>query len=244
MLRGILSGVMAMRGQVLKQEVIANNLANVNTNGYKKDEATFHSFRDMLLYRLEPLTQQVCGDWSVGYVMHEIRTVDDVGPAEVTGDPLNVFLPQGVYLAVEAENGTRYTRCGELTVSPEGYLSVNGHPVLGENGLIRLGNKNDARITEDGRVWEGERQVGTLALWSLNKNDISKEGGSLVTCGDVRRAENVRLMVGAVEKSSVDPVKEMVELVSAMRSFEAAQRAIRAHDETLDHAVNRVGKVS
>lgn len=199
MIRGILSAATAMRAQVLNQEVIANNLANVDTVAYQKDKVVFQSFHDVLMYRFDQLTQTAIGGFSSGTVLHDISTMDNIGALETTGRSLDIALPQGTYLAVETPAGTRYTRMGNL----RSVFSFSGD------------------------------------------YELQKEGNSLfrLAGGNAISIESPRVLVGVLEKSTVDPVSEMVALISSMRVYEAAQRALRSHDETLEQAVNRVGRV-
>lgn len=247
MLRGIMSGVMAMRGQVLNQEVIANNLANADTAAFNKDKAVFSSFNDVLMYKCQPSQFSVpIGVYTGGTVVQDVQTIRDVGPMETTGNPLDIALPAGEYLCVETSAGIRYTRRGDLQVGVDGYLSVGGFRVLGKSGAIKVSSGRSCSIAEDGTVMDGDTAVDVLRVVQvLNEDDLFKEGNSLFVTADsnVRGLDVPSLMCGTLEKSSVDPVSEMVDLIRAMRSYEAAQRAIKAHDEATDKAVNQVGRV-
>jgi len=247
MIRGILSGVMAMRGQVLNQEVIANNLANADTAAFNKDKAVFSSFHDVLMYMRQPSRFAVpIGAYTGGTVVQDVQTISNVGPMETTGNPLDIALQAGDYLCVETSAGTRYTRRGDLQVGADGYLSVGGFRVLGKSGAIKVSSGRSCSISEDGTVMDGDLAVDVLRVVQvLNEDDLIKEGNSLFVTEDfnVRGVNVPSLMCGTLEKSSVDPVTEMVDLIRAMRSYEAAQRAIKSHDEATDKAVNEVGRV-
>lgn len=247
MIRGILSGVTAMRAQLLNQEVIANNLANVNTAAYNKDKVVFSTFSDALMYAVRPAAfPQVLGAVSTGAVAQNIETIHTVGPLEETGEPLDVALPGGQYLVVETAGGQRYTRRGDLSIAANGYLTVAGYRVMGQGGPIQVDNHAPVRIAEDGTVYNGTTPVDVLSVVGfVNESSLVKEGYSLFrpSSGGPQPVGTIKLTVGALEKSSVDPVTEMVNLIYAMRSYEAAQKAIQSHDETLDQAVTKVGSV-
>lgn len=245
LIRGILSAATAMRAQVLNQEVIANNLANVDTVAYQKDKVVFQSFQDVLMYRFDQLTQTAIGGFSSGTVLHDISTMDNIGALETTGRSLDIALPQGTYLAVETPAGTRYTRMGNLR-DEDGYLAVGGYRVLGTNGVIALEAGKAYSISDDGSVLADGEIVDKLSVFSFSGDyELQKEGNSLfrLAGGNAISIESPRVLVGVLEKSTVDPVSEMVALISSMRVYEAAQRALRSHDETLEQAVNRVGRV-
>jgi flagellar basal-body rod protein FlgG len=247
LIRGIVSGITAMRAQLLNQEVIANNLANADTAAYNRDKVVFSSFNDALMYALRPSAFPVAiGRMSSGAVVQDIETIRSVGPIEKTEEPLDIALPAGDYLSVETASGTRYTRRGDLEVSGDGYLTVAGYKVLGKSGPVNVAGYGSKAIREDGAVLGDGKSVDSLALVEFKDESVLvKEGNSLFRpgSGEATPALSVVLIQGALEKSSVDPVSEMVNLIYTMRAYEAAQRAIRSHDETLEEAVNRVGKV-
>jgi flagellar basal-body rod protein FlgF len=245
-IRGILSATTAMRAQVLNQEVIANNLANADTVAYQKDKTVSRSFYDVFMYRFEPFSQTAIGGFTGGTVIHDIATLSATGPIEATENPLDIVLPEGTYLSVETPSGTRYTRMGNMEIS-DGYLTVSGYRVLGKNGPIQADGQGTYSITENGSVLGNGQEIGSLAVFSFSHGDsvLRKEGNTLFRAGNQAplSIESPELVVGALEKSTVDPVSEMVNLISSLRAYEAAQKALHAHDETLEQAVNRVGRV-
>ena len=248
MIRGVISGISAMRAQVRNQEVIANNLANADTAAYNKDKVVFSTFNDVLMYALRPSAFPVAlGGVSSGALVQDIETIRSVGPIENTGNPLDIALPGGQYLAVETAGGVRYTRRGDLRVSADGYLNVGGYRVLGRNGPIKIEGSGPKSVLEDGSVVVGGQTVGALTVLKFqDESALIKEGNCLfkLTSGQPVEVESPGLVAGALEKSSVDPVTEMVSLIYAMRTYEAAQRAVQSHDETLQQAVSRVGSVA
>lgn len=248
MIRGLISGLTAMRAQVLNQEVIGNNLANSNTTAFSKDRVTFSSFNDVLMYRLEQgRFPSSIGCFSGGTVVHRVETDRSAGPMEITGEPLDIALQPGDYLKVQTDSGVRYTRRGDLKVSFDGFVTAGGYKILGRSGNpIYAGEAVSCRIAENGVVTALDREVDALDVVTAGQGTAPvREGDSLfqIDPRDLERQVFPRVTVGALEQSSVDPVSEMVSLIIAMRAYEAAQKAVRAHDETLDHAVNRVGRV-
>lgn len=247
MIRGILSGVTAMRAQVRNQEVIANNLANVNTAAYNRDKVVFTSFKDTLMYAMRPSAFPLeIGGMSSGTVVEAIETIHSVGPIEVTGNPMDVAFAGGQYLAVETASGPRYTRRGDIELSADRYLTVGGYKVLGKSGPIKVEGFETKSVREDGAVMVGDEAVDWLPLYEFaDESALVKEGSSLFNPVDAEAVavKFVSVAQGALEKSSVDPVVEMVNLIYTMRTYEAAQRAILSADETLQQAVNKVGQV-
>lgn len=246
MIRGILSATTAMRAQLVNQEVIANNLSNADTVAYQKDKATFSSFHDVLMYRVESFTRPaLVGGLGNGTVLQDIVTSVEQGPLRNTDNPMDIALPKGAYLACETPSGTMYTRMGDLRVR-DGYLTVAGYKVLGENGPIEVDDYTVCTISEDATVHCDGNEVGRLAMYSFPVGTVlTKVGNSLFRQdqGAADAIETPTVTVGALEGSTVDPVSEMVSMISSLRSYEAAQKVLQAQDETLDQAINRVGRV-
>jgi flagellar basal-body rod protein FlgF len=245
MIRGIISGVMAMRAQVGNQEVIANNLANVSTAAYNRDCSVLRSFSDCLMYRMNKAGAAAIGVSTGGTVIQDVRTIHSVGPLETTDNPLDIALSAGTYLAVETPSGILFTRRGDLEVTRDGYLTVGGFRVMGAQGPIIVDSR-DLVIREDGSILSRGRYVDTLRLVTVTDTErLEKVGSSLVIIPDeaLEISEDVVVTQGALEKSSVNPVTEMVSLIHTMRLYEAAQRLIQSQDQALDQAVNRVGRV-
>jgi flagellar basal body rod protein FlgG len=247
MIRGILSAVTAMRAQVRNQEVIANNLANANTAAYNKDKVVYSSFNDALMYAMKPTAfPSALGTMSTGSVVEAITTIHSVGPIEVTGNPMDIALDGGQYLAVETASGPRYTRRGDIELSADGFLTVGGYKVLGKSSPVQVEGFLTKSIREDGAVMVGDEAVDFLPLYEFaDESALIKEGSSLYNPGEAEAVavKSVSVAQGALEKSSVDPVVEMVNLIYTMRTYEAAQRAVLSADETLQQAVNKVGQV-
>ncbi len=234
-----------MRAQALKQEVIANNLANADTVGYAQDKLVISSFHDVLMSRLNPSSLPASlGSYSGGSIAHDICTIHGVGPMETTGNPLDIALPDGKYLCVETAYGTRYTRRGDLQISGEGFITVAGYRVLGTSGPISVEDSSSIHISQDGSVMSGEKSVAVIDVVEIpGDSSLVKEGNSLYRAdtNQVSRSHDTMLLLGTLEKPSIDPISEMVSLIQTMRIYEAAQRAIKSHDDALDQAVNRVG---
>lgn len=247
MLRGIVSGITAMRAQVTNQEVIANNLANADTAAFNKDKTVFSSFNDVFTMMFRGTAHpQGLGSMSSGSVVQDIKTIRTVGPIENTGEAMDVALPGGLYFSVQTASGTRYTRRGDFEMDADGYLTLGGYRVLGEGGPIQIGEYRTRAVREDGAFIGDGEVVDIIRTFRFDDESLlEKEGTSLF---DPRGAqpelvEAPILLTRALEKSSVDPVSEMISLIYAMRAYEAAQKAIQSSDETLGMAVERVGRV-
>ncbi|NPV90693.1 MAG: flagellar hook-basal body protein [Firmicutes bacterium] len=253
MLRGLYIAASGMLAESTRNDVIANNLANVNTTGFKKDGVAMKSFPELLVLRLNDTRNGMVGTMSRGTVIDEIKTYHGVGPILSTGRRLDVALPPEGMLALQTPDGERYTRNGSLDVSSDGYLvNTDGHPVLGEYGPIAVDMTGlpagSLQIDENGQVLVGGEVVDRLRVVAAeDTRQLQKVGNSLYTLADqeaqLNEVTDYRLRVGFLESSNVNPISEMVNLITAMRSFEAGSRLVQAYDSTLDRAVNDIARI-
>lgn len=247
MIRGLYTAASGMLSESLRTDTIANNLANVDTTGYKKDVAVSKDFRSMLLERVnDGENSPVIGSIGVGALIDEIRNIHSEGPTVHTGNTLDFAITGKGYFTVQTPNGVRYTRNGSFTKNAAGDLvTSDGYPVLGQNGPIRL-NGTSVNVSTDGQI-----QVDDVALDSFrlvdfaDTKELTKEGSSLFNA--TQAARNVpadgAVQQGYLEKSNVNVVMEMVNLINGYRTYETNAKAVQAEDELLDKAVNEVAKV-
>ncbi len=241
MIRGVYISASGMLAESARQDVIANNLANADTVGFKRSETATRPFVDFLVSNVGmPGTNRV-GPVSMGAQVDRTDVILRQGSLETTGNPLDVALVGDGYFAVETPEGRRYTRDGSFRVDATGTLvTKEGFGVAGASGPIRVG-AGTVDIGADGTVSQGGRQVGRLELAGLDPTTVEPQGDSLFT-GQPAGAATGRVRQGHLESSNVQVVQEMVELIRVMRSFESNQRAVKAQDETLGEAVTRVGR--
>jgi len=164
MIRGWYTGASGMRAQQWRLDAVANNLANVDTDGYKRDVAAFKAFPELLIRRqnddgvyLHPFgsadTAPIIGKMGMGVELNELFTNFDQGALKETQSDFDVALDGKGFFTVATPWGERYTRNGSFQLGKEGYLETKeGYPVLGENGPLRV-KANNFQIDKDGRVW-------------------------------------------------------------------------------------------
>jgi flagellar basal-body rod protein FlgF len=223
--RGLYIAASGMLTEMVRQDQIANDLANASTPGYKSDRATQRSFGDILL--ANSVTGQTVGPLGLGSQIDRIVTDTSPAPARETGEPLDFAVVGEGWFGVQTPQGARYTRNGQFAVSPQGTLIDGmGNQVMGKGG-------GPVRVGADGRV--DPRQVGIFNLTGARKvgdNYVTGAAGGAAT-GTVRQ--------GALEGSNADPARSMVDMIASFRAFESGQRVIRTIDETLAKASNVVG---
>jgi flagellar basal-body rod protein FlgF len=252
LIRGLYISASGMLAEQTHLDVTANNVANANTAGFRKDVVVSQSFREMLLSRIGgppdrtgAVPVPVVGPLGTGVGPAATFTSTVPGSVKSTGSPLDVAIEGDAYLLVNTPEGERLTRNGNLRVDFEGILVTGeGFPVLGSAGEITL-PQGEVTIDANGGVSVDGNAVDTLRLVSATPGSIlEKEGTSLYEAVQgYEDAIDFRVRQGFVEASNVNPVQEMVLLMEAMRTYEANQKVILAQDAALDKAVNEVGSV-
>jgi flagellar basal-body rod protein FlgG len=247
-----------------KMDVITNNLANVNTNAYKKDTVVFESFPNMLTQRLNDTKSQLnptgnIGDMSLGNDVGEIYTFYNQGAALITGNTLDFSIQNA---SSENENGAAFFTIGDVDANGnikeyytrDGAFSLNskrqlvtkdGYLVMGQNGAITLDNDNFS-VQDDGTILDnGIQRYKLLIREFTDTTTLRKYGENLVerTAQTQEQPFTGTITQGYLEQSNVNIVKEMVDMITVTRSYEANQKILQAQDGTLEKAVNEVGIV-
>ncbi|MCU0308254.1 MAG: flagellar hook-basal body protein [Thermoleophilia bacterium] len=242
MIRGLYISATGLLAESRRQDVIANNLANVQTTGFRRSETQTRPFSEMLLHNTGLRGTPAVGTLAMGTEVAGARVIDVQGPITATGNTLDVALSGTGFISVQAEGGRRYTRAGNLGLDAQGRLTTaDGAVVEGQSGPIVLG-QGAVAIGADGTVSQGGAVRGRIRLVTLDPESIRAEGQSRLT-GTERGPATATVRQGFLEGSSVETVSEMVDLIRVMRSFEVNQRAMRAQDETLEQAVTKVGAI-
>ncbi|MBD3392445.1 MAG: flagellar basal-body rod protein FlgF [Chitinivibrionales bacterium] len=244
MIQGIHTAVQGMTSLMQKQDQIANNLANINTTGFKQSGVftkAYHKYLD--------------NDERKVFANRQLKT-DEVfidyreGPMKKTGATLDLMIKGSGFFTVMTPNGVRYTRNGNFSLDDGGYLvTADGYRVLGKDEYIKFDElKHQIMINEDGEVFHGEESRGRLRIADFKKPyRLVREGNSLfrpqLPDNPEVQSPGFAIQQGYLEGSNSNVVKNMVEMISAFRNYEADQKALHAQNETLDKAVNQVGRV-
>lgn len=254
-LRGLYTAASGMLAELRKTEVIANNIANVDTPGFKRDEVALESFPAMLLARVGDGGSDGVGGsapvvGAMGTGVQAAGSYPDLtgAPLRLTGVPLDVGLDGPGFLVVRTPQGEVYTRRGDLVLTPGGVLvTAEGYPVLDVNRDELKLEGGLPVIGPDGTVLVGESQAGQLAVVEFeNPAELEKLGQSMFAAtagsGAARAATRTAVRQGFLEASNANPVREMVDLIAVFRAYEAAQRAVQALDQALGRAANDLGR--
>jgi len=226
--RGLYIAASGMVAEQMRQDQIANDLANASTPGYKADRVTQRAFADLLL--TNTVTGQTIGGLTTGVGID--RMVTDLAPQPLrdTGEPLDMAIAGDGFFGVQTPQGVRYTRNGQFTEAANGTLTDQlGNAVLGRSG-------QPLKVGADGHVSAAD--VGVFAL-----ANVAKQGDNLFTGSAAGQATGT-VRTGALEGSGVDPARTMVDMIASFRAFEAGQRAIQTIDDTLHKTATQVASAN
>lgn len=188
------------------------------------------------------------GQLSYGIHSSEVEINFEQGQLQQTESSFDLALEDKGFFCIETPEGERYTRNGEFTKNAEGYLvTKEGYKVLGDGGYIKV-DGNNMTVNEKGEVYSDAQLVDKLKLVDFNDYKVlRKEGDGLVRIEEGIEAETVAaagtVHQGFLESSNVNSVKEMVEMITMMRTYEANQKMIKIHDELLGKAVSEIARV-
>ena len=225
--RGLYIAASGMLAEMVRQDLIANDLANVSTPGYKPDRAVQHSFGDVLLHNTQ--TGQAIGPIGLGAEITRQATDLQQAPLRQTGQPLDFAIVGDGFFAVRTPQGVRYTRDGSFQAGPGGQLVDQlGNPVLNQAGT-------PLRIGAGGTV-----PAGSLGVFALTGERKAGDGNFT---GTPRGRATGQVQSGALEGSGVDPAHTIIDMMTSLRAFESGQKAIQTIDQTLDKAATQVGQV-
>jgi len=231
-------------------DVISNNVANMNTTGYKADGAVFQEY-------LSPVARAAMTQARVSFV-YDRATWHNMGQGTVeqTGNPLDVAIQGNGFLVVQTPRGERYTRNGALQINAAGELVTgSGLPVLGENGPIRLQSTDrDLSIAQDGTISVREgTQTQTSSLRGrlrivgfARPHQLQKDGDNTFSAAadnPARPEPESRVLQGAVEKSNVRGVAEMSRLIEVTRNYTQMANLLQQQNDMRQSAIQKLADV-
>lgn len=233
-------------------DVVANNIANLNTTGYKADNVVFHEH----LMPVARANQFRPPDRQLSFVQDRATWLNLAqGPVQQTGNPLDIALSDNAFLTVQTPGGERYTRNGALQINAAGQLVTSeGLQVIGQNGPIvfQAGDRNVA-ISTDGTisVREGNNTTdslrGKLRLASFDQPQrLEKDGTSTYAAPagvQVQVPATVRVVQGAIEKSNVNGVLEMTRMVEVTRTYTQIASMLQQQSDMRRSAIEKLAEV-
>lgn len=267
--KGIYTALSGSLAQSLKLDTIANNIANVNTTGFKRDQQTFNEYLTAL--EKEPEVIQVprvpasiesfydMNGGDKGFVNAAgTYTNFEQGSLKATGGKLDVAIDGPGFFEISTPQGVQLTRAGNFSINGDGQLvTKDGFAVLldgadqasADQRTIRFSGQSQPYISDGGEVFDGDRKVGKLSLVQVNNPDsLQKVGGNNYGFKanlppQLTRLAQPQLKQGFLETSNVNIVNEMTDMITTQRIFEGTQKVIHAYDSMADKLINVVGSV-
>jgi flagellar basal-body rod protein FlgF len=249
MQNAVLVGLSRQAGLAREMDVVSNNIANLNTTGYKADGSLFEEY-------LSSAARADQNGGRVSYVRDRGVWHDmSAGPIERTGNPLDVAVDGNAFLVVQTPNGERYTRNGSMQISATGQLvTSDGYPVLGDGGPISLQpNDRQISISRDGTisVREGTAKVdsarGKFRMVTFsNPQQLQKDGSGTFKPADgvtPQPATNGGLVQGALEKSNVRGVVEMSRMIEITRAYTQIDSMLQQQADLGQTALDKLAEV-
>lgn len=258
MLKGLYTAYTGMVNEQNRMDVITNNLANANTNGYKKEGATSQAFNDVLAYKLKDMTEapgtaKILGVNNPGVKIGEGYTDYSQGPMKSTGNTFDLALSGDgfftiSYLNKNGDASLKYTRDGSFTLNAQGYLVTHdGDYVVAENGgRIQLDPLQDVVIDSKGNIRQGDAVVNQIRIRDFENYDyLEKFGENLYQPveGATPVESDAKVYQGYLETANISVVTEMVNMINISRAYETGQKVIQTYDGSLEIAVNQLGKL-
>ena len=260
MLKSIYTPLSGALAQEKVLDIIANNLANINTVGYKEEKVSFKVldpepekfYNDPLPpanYKvdLEQLNPLIGND--IDYVeVSGVYRDDKQGPVINTGNSFDIMIEGDGYLEVNTHEGLRYTRNGSLTINENGALTDKfGNPVLGNGGVIFV-KSTDMEINRKGEVIQDGNIIDRLKIMKFSDpRQVEKVGQNHYFYSGppelISNVEHPTVRQGFLEGSNVNPIKNLTTMIMAHRSYEAYQKAIKNVDNMMEKSSNSIGSV-
>ena len=241
---GMYSALSGNLAAMTRMDIISNNLANVNTPGFKKDKVSFEG----LLSSITAPPAVTPASTADPILQKENIFVDYTsGPVVQTGNPLDLTIDGDGFFAVSTPQGIAYTRQGNFRLSSDGTLvTSDGYPVQGQGGPIII-NGSRVEIDSKGAVMVDGTAGATISMFDFPKPyAMTKTGSALFVPTDPEAAPQTAkgaLRQGHLEGSNVETVSEMVQMIENNRYFEACQRVLLTFNDLASKAANELGRL-
>lgn len=241
----LLSGQVALRR---KAEVIANNIANMGTTGFKREAPIFHSY----VNKMDDAPVVAKGAKQVAYAL-DYGTMHDtsIGSFKATGNPFDFMINgQGYFGVRRADGQTAYTRNGHFEVDGNGVLvDAQGRPVMSAEGQpiqIDPTQRHRMSVAPNGAILGPDGEVGRIAVFGFQTDALAEQQGDGLFVGQnatALPAESISLKVGGLEESNVNGVVETADLIEVQRRYQASATMSNSLDELRKGAISRLGRI-
>lgn len=237
MIRGLYSAASGMLAQQTRHDVVANNLANISTPGYRRLTTSTRAFEVPYADTIDPRP--------AANFLYTISTTDTAaGSVHETGNRTDFAVRGNGYFTLQTPEGPAYTRNGAFHLDPQGQLvSDEGYPVLGTRGPVTITGKQ-WEVAPDRRVIVNGKTVDSLQLADIpDLQNAVRMGKDLWLAKNAVLSETATVAQQYLEGANTNAVSEMVALINVTRQYEANQKCLQAQDETLGRAVNEIARI-
>ncbi|MBD0315213.1 MAG: flagellar basal-body rod protein FlgF [Nitrospiraceae bacterium] len=249
----ILSGALAHERRM---QVFANNMANINTAGFKEDEQSFQALFPRTHIAIPVGSDATTVARHIGArpfgpaerafaAPHALKTTFESGRVRLTGNPLDMAIQGRGFFEVKTPEGTRYTRNGMLSLDNQRRLVTNmGLPVMGTKGEIKI-PAGKLEISGQGEIKVDGNPVATLKIMDFEDTNmpVKSADGLFMATAKGAVAKHPQVQAGHIEESNVNSLGEMVKMIEGMRSYESAQKLMQTLDRMAEVAIQDVGRV-
>ncbi|MGE0199933.1 MAG: flagellar hook-basal body protein [Candidatus Melainabacteria bacterium] len=261
MIRGLYTAASGMIATMMANDTLANNLANINTTGYKTDAVTQQSFPEILIRRSGREGNPAIGSIMTGSKIDSSFVHHVQGALTETGNKFDLAINGDGFFTIQTppdqtgKTETFYTRNGVFTLNQEGYLTtLDGNFVMGDLGKINISLDNGPyRFDGNGQLFAKDRLVDQLHITRFEDNRmLEKVGGTYfgktpaskeMPPANPNEYPGFSIEQGKVERSNTNALGEMVTMIQGMRLYESLQKNIQLHNQILEKAANEVGRI-
>ncbi|MBD5470268.1 MAG: flagellar basal-body rod protein FlgF [Lachnospiraceae bacterium] len=256
MLRGLYTAYTGMLNEQYRMDIMSNNLANADTTGFKKEGSTSQAYDEVMAVKIKDLSENPnvpkrLGKMSLGVKIGETFTDFSQGSLRITDNTYDLAIGGNGFFNIEftnkaGETSTKYTRDGGFTLTKEGYLvTKDGDYVLGEDRRIQVSTTAaETVIDRDGSIYQDGNLVTKIKVTEFEDTNYLTHYGE--TMWDAKEGavshdvENPNIYQGYLEMSNANVVKEMVNMITISRQYEANQKMITTYDDTLEQSMQLI----
>jgi len=239
-----------MLSQGRRLDVIANNMTNVSTAGYKTELYTDSTFRDVMMSRIGNIDKRGAQELGteMSYILAPSQFYTDYsdGSYEQTDLPLDFAIEGDGFFAIQQGDGVVYTRNGSFTLDNEGYLCFSGFGrVLSDEGQPIQLPTDSVSVDPDGTInARSGGYLGRVGVYTFPDNgELARNEGGFFTGEGAQLSETAIVRGGTVERSNVDMVREMVAMMTAQRALQSAAQMSKIYDQVLMKAATELGRL-
>ena len=249
MFKGFYNLTSGMLSQGRRLDIVANNITNITTAGYKSDRYTDSTFRDVLINRVGNKSRKVeerLGNQSYILAPSQLYTDFTEGLLEDTDLPLDFAIRGDGFFAIEQDGGTAYTRSGSFSIDDEGYLTLSGQGrVLSNNGQPIYLYTDKVNADGSGNLYtEAGEYIDTLGVYTFADNGALERNPRGLFVGDGATVSTDHMIYQKkLERSNVSMVDEMVLMMSTQRALQSAAQMSKIYDQVITKATNDIGKM-